>query len=190
MSKFVTFLKKSFKYIALSALGLFVAAGLFGFLTHQYDEYMARVDEKTMFKCTLPNVTDRGFVIILETSPRSRSKAWYYEGVKVLDILTVPNSDETYMIWDSNYSAARTPYEIYIVKSLYQALKLLEDPTNPDVKKFITIDRTSLEGKRYSGYKRSEVTELQCELSTDEKRIKIEKEVYESEQKTLANRQI
>jgi len=186
----MSFLKKAFKYITLSALGLVVVAGLFGFFTYQYDEYMARVDEKTLFKCTLPDEADQGWIIILESSKQSRKKLWYYDGVKVLDELTVPNTDVTYNIWDSNYSAARTPYEIYIVSSLYQALKLLEDPTNPDVKKFITIDRTTLKAKRYSGYKRSEITELQCVISTDEKRIEVEKQVYESEQKTLANRKV
>jgi len=186
----MSFLKKAFKYIALSALGLFVAAGLFAFLTYQYDEYMARVDENTMFKCALPDASDQGWVIILETSPRSRSKAWYYEGVRVLDKLSVPNTDETYMIWDSNYSAARTPYEIYIVNSLYEALKLLDNPNDEYVKKFITIDRTTLKAKRYSGIGRSKVTELQCELYSDEKRIEVEKAVYESEQKTLAKRKV
>ncbi|MDA9947107.1 hypothetical protein N9C53_00230 [bacterium] len=186
----MSFLKKAFKYISLSALGLVVVAGLFGFLTYQYDEYMARVDEKTMFECTLPDDDSKGWWIVLESSKQSRKKSWYYDGVNVIDELTVPNTDETYMAWDSNYSAARTAYEIYIVNSLYQALKLLENPDDPDVKKFITIDRTTLKAKRFSGYKRSEVTELQCKLHSDEKRIEIEKAVYESEQKTLANRKV
>ena len=190
MDKSVSFLKTSFKYIAISALGLFVIVGLFGFLTHQYDEYMARVDEKTMFKCSLPDADKIGWFIILETSPRSRSKAWYYEGVKVLDNATVPNSEEAYLFWDKDYSAARTPYEIYIVNNLYQALKLMDDPNDPEVQKFITINRTTLIAKRYRSYTGDAYDELQCELYSDEKRVEIEKKVYESKQKTLTNRQI
>ena len=189
MDKFVSFFKKSFKYIAISALGLFVIVGLFGFLTHQYDEYMARVDEETMFKCETEGA-ELGWIIVLETSPRSRSKAWYYEGVKVASSATVPNSEESYLFWDKDYSAARTPYEIYIVNNLYQALKLMDDPNDPEVQKFITINRTTLMAKRYRDYYGDATDELQCELYSDEQRVEIEKKVYESKQKTLTNRQI
>ena len=189
MSKFITFLKKSFKYIALSALGLFVAAGLFGFLTYQYDEYMARVDESIGFECEIEE-SKKYVRFIIESTKSSRSKSLYYSGVKVLTQKKVPNSEEKYYEWLTDYSAAQTPYEIFLVKSLYQALKVMENPKDEDIKKYITIDRISLKAKRYSGYKGGTVQSLQCQLFTNEERLDLEKRVADSIQKTLANRQI
>ena len=190
MSKFVTFLKKSFKYIALSALGLFIIVALIGFFSYQYDEYMARVDESICFECEIEDESEKYVRFILESTKSSRSKSRYYSGVKVLAQTKVPNSEEKYYEWLTDYSAAQTPYEIFLVKSLYQALKVMENPKDEDIKKYITIDRISLKAKRYSGYKGGTVQSLQCQLFTNEERLDLEKRVADSIQKTLANRQI
>ena len=123
MSKFVSFLKKSFKYISLSAIGLVIVASLIGFVSHQYGEYMSRPDEQVGFICEPETEAEESFYMIIESSKESRSGKGYYDGVKILDVAFVPNSEEAYLFWDKDYSAARTQYEIFIVSLIFIKLE-------------------------------------------------------------------
>ena len=178
----MSFFKKTVKYISISAIVLIIVAGLIGFFSYQYDEYMKRVDESIGFKCQIED-SNQYVRFILESSKSSRSKSWYYSGVKLLTQQKIPNSEEKYLDWSTDYRAAQTPFEIFLVKGLYQALKVIENPNDEEINKYITIDRTSLKAKRFSGYKGGTVESLQCELFTNEERLELEKNVFDSSHK-------
>ena len=189
MNKFVSFLKKSFKYIALSALGLFIIIALIGFFSYQYDEYVDRPDERVGFKCEPEADVEENFYLIIESSKKSRSKRGYYDGAKFLMAQKVPNSDQAYLQWNDSYSAARTQYEIFIVTGLYQRLLVIDNPNDEKLKPLVTIDRTTLKAKKYTEELRLS-SNYQCRIYTNEELIKLEKAVNASKADTLKDRQI
>lgn len=189
MDKLITFLKKSFKYIALSALGLFVLLGLIAFFSYQYDEYMSRPDERVGFKCDPESEIEQSFYMVIESSKESRSERGYYDGVKILGVDKAPNSNKDYLVWNDDYSAARTEYEIFIVKGLYQRLLVIRNPNDEEIKPYMTIDRTTLKAKRFTTQLRIP-SNWQCRIITDEELKKIDKAVPLSKADTLKDRQI
>ena len=189
MSKFVSFLKKSFKYISLSAIGLVIVAGLIGFVSHQYGEYMSRPDERIGFNCDPKSKIEQSFYMVIESSKESRSGKGYYDGVKILGVDKAPNINKDYLVWNDDYSAARTEYEIFIVKGLYQRLLVIRNPNDEEIKPYMTIDRTTLKAKRITRELRLS-SDWQCRIITDEELKKIDKAVPLSKADTLKDRQV
>ena len=85
MDKFLEFLKKSIKWIALGAIGLILIAGLIGFSSWSYDEYMTSIDEEVGLKCKseVTNASDGNIRVILGSSKRSRATDKYWRIIKI-----------------------------------------------------------------------------------------------------------
>ena len=85
MDKFLEFLKKSIKWIALGAIGLLLIVGLIGFGSWSYDEYMTSIDEEVGLKCKSEetNASDGFIRVILGSTKRSRATDKYWRNIRI-----------------------------------------------------------------------------------------------------------